>query len=127
LRQPTPFYVARRYIGAFPRTGLLHDSWPLRKGPSFPYRAGTPAVLGGSGINPEWGESEGANWYGTSLPWWAIVILLLALPAARAVALASRAAQRRAAIRAGQCPKCGYDLRATPHRCPECGATPRVV
>jgi hypothetical protein len=52
------------------------------------------------------------------LPMWAACSLTAFLPAC-AVPRMVRARRRG---RSGLCERCGYDLRATPDRCPECGA-----
>jgi hypothetical protein len=47
--------------------------------------------------------------------WFASAVL------AAPLALAIRLIKRKRAAKSGRCLSCGYDLRATPDRCPECG------
>jgi hypothetical protein len=55
-----------------------------------------------------------------SVPHWMPVILLSVLPADW-YRRKRREGQRNAEARPDLCLHCGYDLRATPERCPECG------
>jgi hypothetical protein len=53
------------------------------------------------------------------IPYWAIALATSAAPAAAV----RRAWLRRRQTLRNLCVNCGYDLRATPGRCPECGGT----
>ena len=59
------------------------------------------------------------NWY-VAVPAWLAMALLLVMPAL----WMNQVRKTRRARRLRLCPGCGYDLRATPDRCPECGAVP---
>jgi hypothetical protein len=55
------------------------------------------------------------------IPHWWLLIVLGILP------IQWLRRRRRSEGRAGCCVQCGYDLRATPDRCPECGTAPAAA
>jgi hypothetical protein len=94
------------------------DATPLPLGPLTKLLSGRMAPFG-SGRALEWGDAWG--WHSTDvaycvLPCWFIVALTAA-----ALVLGAVARYRKRVRPAFACFRCGYDLRATPDRCPECG------
>jgi hypothetical protein len=58
------------------------------------------------------------------VPTWSLAALAALLPATKAFRVVYRRRRERRAASRGVCHVCGYDLRASPERCPECGNTP---
>jgi len=59
------------------------------------------------------------EWTVISVPFWSLIALSAPLP----LAWLARRLRSRLRGAAGLCPGCGYDVRASADRCPECGKT----
>jgi hypothetical protein len=96
--------------------------WVYLKHPVVTVRTlGSTWQYGGIGFGVSGAKATNAALQGKDVfvPHWAIVLLASVLP------IAWLARRRFSAAPSGYCTNCGYDLRATPTRCPECGAIPR--
>lgn len=105
------YYTAR----ANPTGGFVLGAVYAYRGDPEPYRMGDWSALG---IRHAFSGTARHGCDGTMFPWAYVAVPLAILPA-----LLVRTALKRSLARhkKGLCPRCGYDLRATPQRCPECG------
>ena len=129
----------RQFVGALSMTGLLrfeHGTYAAEPGfsyvsyatPKGGLRSEVQARDRSGGMFRAIGFASSSidyNFDGKNMrrsvyvPHWALAGLFVLLPAIRL-----RALLRRRPRPPEVCAACGYDLRATPHRCPECGAVP---
>jgi hypothetical protein len=102
---------------------LYLSSW-TGEDPGFTYMQGSPETYGGTDYSHRLlGFGAGLQLNGgrfVNIPYWFLALSAAVPPL---VAL-KRIRKRRRLSRPGLCAVCGYDLRASPERCPECGAIP---
>jgi len=95
------------------------DEWDWRSD-DLPYYDQTPwkwSRLGFETNHITYGFPGSARTDNVAIPFWSICVLTVAWP----VVLLCRITRGRRRFRSGHCRVCGYDLRASLERCPECG------
>jgi hypothetical protein len=112
-----------QYWGALPTTAFaatIPPLMPMSESQRLWFHADTAAItLGGSPGFP----FSGCKLYSLAIPFWFLILAFAALP----LWTARRIWKTNVAIKRGLCHHCGYDLRATPDRCPECGSVPNTT
>jgi hypothetical protein len=96
----------------------VNRNYPIRRTDSFLRRRGFDYWYG---LNQLTHSNKWGCW--VMLPHWFLALLSMILPSVAAI----RIRRRKALAMRGHCHNCGYDLRATPDRCPECGTIPQMV
>ena len=84
------------------------------------YESPASGTIQGQGLGPHGNAAEWGICRGVQAPFWTVALALAILPVSSVIFnLIRRRRERRRNPKA--CIQCGYDLRATPDRCPECG------
>jgi hypothetical protein len=71
----------------------------------------------------QWPDTRGDHWANVAAPYWFVALSAAFVP----VRWFGGWRRRRYRLAHNGCSDCGYDLRATPDRCPECGTVPTVT
>jgi hypothetical protein len=123
--------LATRYISELwssdtqnPAPGSPADPWNfqgLSHGPAAYPRTIVAAKFRHLGFSYSWINDSFTRVFEVIVPCW-FVLLITSMPPTAALGhlLQRRLRQRRK--QAGECAQCGYDLRASPTLCPECGS-----
>jgi hypothetical protein len=103
-----------------PQPDLIGESGWVYHRNSYPAKQAYDHLVRRSIFGFGFTDYVGTTPQGFSLPHWFLALLFAILPALHLRALI----RSRRRHRTGHCPRCGYDLRATPERCP--GAQPVI-
>jgi hypothetical protein len=112
------FDALDRWDGSEPTLSGDHDEvieGPLASFAGFAWQTTSVVTVPGGTPFAAWPRTGRPNGWLFAIPYWAILVPVIMLT------WHSVARWRRLKLSQNICLKCGYDLRATPGRCPECG------